>query len=113
VETRTGETLTWQQLHYLKNRDKNRLVMNSTSSVVTASDRLIAQLENDPSQSYTALYAQFDSGLLTIKTKKKNQNSAVELRSLLKIWVIKPTIPNPLLKLSVVICEIQEVVKYC
>lgn len=79
VETRTGETLTWQQLHYLKNKDKNRLVMNSKSSVVTASDRLIAQLENDPSQSYTALYAEFDSGLLTIKTKKKNQNSAVEI----------------------------------
>ena len=42
-------------------------------------DRLIPDLENDPMTSFVVLYGQYDTNLLTIKTKKKTMNNSVEI----------------------------------
>ena len=77
IKTRTGEELEWQQVQYLKTKDKNDLVMNAKGAQATAVDRLFANLRNDPEKSFVALFAESDkSGLLTIKTKKVNANGA-------------------------------------
>ena len=49
------------------------------SGAATPVDRLIAQLAEDPTVSYTGLFAEYKSGLVTIKTKKMNKNSATEI----------------------------------
>ncbi|KAL7551396.1 hypothetical protein ACHAWF_015520, partial [Thalassiosira exigua] len=80
---RSGLSLEWHQLQYLKKMNKNDLVMNGKHSLkstdVSAIDRLIADLESDPTISYTCLYGEFDSGLLTLKTKRKHMNNSVEI----------------------------------
>ena len=50
---RTGMIMEWHQLQYLKKKKKNDLVMEARESLgsgheITAVDRLIADLENDP-----------------------------------------------------------------
>ena len=47
VETRTGVSLEWHQLHYLKSKEKKRLVITGDISNPTAADRLIAYLSNN------------------------------------------------------------------
>lgn len=80
LKKRTGLQLDWQQLQYLKTKNKNALVMSKrgskSSGNITPVDRLIADLDNDPATSYICLFGEANSGLITIKTKKKN--SAVE-----------------------------------
>ena len=80
LKKRTGLTLDWQQLQYLKTKNKNALVMSKrgskSSGNITPVDRLIADLDHDPATSYICLFGEANSGLITIKTKKKN--SAVE-----------------------------------
>ena len=78
---RTGLGLEWHQLQYLKTKDKNELVMQSRQSMgghVTAADRLLAQLDNDPTTTYVCLFGEYNSGLLTVKLKKKNLDKPVE-----------------------------------
>ena len=77
---RTGMHLEQHQLRYLKQRKKNDLVMEANDSLdvteITAVDRLIADLKKDPQCSYVCLYGEYNSKLLTIKTKKKGMNNA-------------------------------------
>ena len=60
---RTGLHLEWHQLQYLKTKDKNELVMQSRDDSqdghVTAADRLLAQLDNDPTTTYVCLFGEF------------------------------------------------------
>ena len=78
LKKRTGIALDWQQLQYLKNKDKNALVMSKrgdkSSGNITTVDRLLADLDADPETSYICLFGELNSGLITIKTKKKNSN---------------------------------------
>ena len=82
---RTGLSLEWHQMHYLKQRKKNDLVMDANTSLglnkanVTAADRLIADLDDDPRTSYVCLFGEFESGLLKLKTKRKTLNNAIEV----------------------------------
>ena len=82
---RTGKLLDIHQIKYLKEKKKNDLVMNARESIgdtshgVTAVDRLIADLNADPETSYVVLYADFNSDLLTLKTKTKNLNNAAQI----------------------------------
>ena len=83
LHKRTGLSLEWHQLQYLKTKDKNELVMQSReaneSGHVTAADRLLAELDNDPRTSYMCLFGEYNSGLLKVKLKRKRlDNSAVE-----------------------------------
>ena len=69
IEKRTGFQLEWQQVQYLKVKDKNQLVMNVSSlnpAPATAVDRLIAYLSNDKTKSFIMLFAEKKSGLLTV-----------------------------------------------
>lgn len=56
LKKRTGLTLDWQQLQYLKTKNKNALVMSKrgskSSGNITPVDRLIADLDHDPATSY-------------------------------------------------------------
>lgn len=85
LSKRTGLNLEWHQMHYLKEKKKNDAVMDAHESLgtgkanITAVDRLLADLENDPKSSYVALFGEFDSGLLTIKTKRKTMNNSIEI----------------------------------
>ena len=82
IETRTGIQLEWHQVHYLKTKDRNKLVMNggtSNPSNATAVDRLIADLSNDKTKSFIMLFAEKKSGLLTVKEKRFGKNKALEI----------------------------------
>ena len=70
VETCTGENLEWHQLHYLKTKEKNRLVISGDITNPNAADRLIVYLTKNAIVSFICLFAEFNSGLLTIKTEK-------------------------------------------
>ena len=72
VETRTGVSLEWHQLHYLKSKEKNRLVISGDISNPTTADQLIAYLTKTKNAdiSFICLFAEFNLGLLAIKTKK-------------------------------------------
>ena len=82
---KNGIALEWHQIHYLKQRKKNDLVMDARESLgvdsanVTAVDQLLADLENDPNTSYVCLFGKFESGLWFIKTKCKTMNNSVEI----------------------------------
>ena len=78
-EKRTGHCLEWYQVHYLKSKNKNRLMMGGTDT--TAADRLVAWLSSDKSRSFILLFAEYDSDLITIKTKKRHLNNAVEINT--------------------------------
>ena len=79
VETRTGVSLEWHQLHYLKSKEKKRLVITGDISNPTAADRLIAYLSNNADISFMCLFAEFNSGLLTTKTKKMHSSNSGEI----------------------------------
>ncbi len=69
---RNNACIEWQAIHNLKEKKKNDLVFsaeNDISSQVTPVDRFLAYLRNDPTKSFIALFAEYESGLLTIKTK--------------------------------------------
>ena len=82
LHKRTGLSLEWHQLQYLKTKDKNELVMQSRGSSsdgrVTAADRLLAELDNDPRTSYICLFGEYSSGLLKVKLKRKRLDNSVE-----------------------------------
>ena len=76
---RTGIFLDYKQLQYLKKRNKNDLVMEAGGSLeggITAVDRLIASLQNDHTISFIVLYGDFNTTLLTIKTKSQHLNNS-------------------------------------
>ena len=85
LEKRTGIALEWYQLQYLKNKDKNDLVISqrdgddtpSNPALITGADRLTSDLMNDSTKSFVALFGDIKSGLLTLKTKYQNQNNSI------------------------------------
>lgn len=84
VKDRTGYRLNWQQVHHLMRKDKNDLFLstagtktsNRSSIHVTAADRLLADLRNDPDISFVCLFADISSGLITIKQRNKRANNS-------------------------------------
>ncbi|KAL7548079.1 hypothetical protein ACHAWF_011362 [Thalassiosira exigua] len=79
IEQRTGSgsLVTWHQLRYMKNKHKNLMLTgDATDNAPTPADRLVRQLSRDPSKSFVALFAEFHSGLVTIKTRSKRQNNS-------------------------------------
>jgi hypothetical protein len=81
LRERTGISLNWQQLQYLKTKDTNQLVMSKKGSTsptghTTAADRLLADLNNDPTVSFLCLFADVKSGLITIKQRHKRTNNS-------------------------------------
>ncbi|KAL7539501.1 hypothetical protein ACHAXR_009346 [Thalassiosira sp. AJA248-18] len=81
LQTRTGECLDWQQVHYLKRKEENQLVLTGGGSgtAPTNADRLLTYLSSDPTKSFVMLYGDYNSGMLTIKTKRMNMNNALEI----------------------------------
>ena len=78
LEERNDVNLSWQQVHYLKSKQRNRLVMNddvSNPKLATPVDRLLMYLRSDPTKSFIAIFGEYASGLLTIKTKTWKQTS--------------------------------------
>ncbi len=80
---RTGMTLESHQLRYLqqKNLKTDDLLMDVTGPPTTAMDKLLAELRSDPSCHFICLYGEYNSNLLTIKTRKRasmNQAETVE-----------------------------------
>lgn len=77
--------LEWHQLQYLKNRKKNDLVIQgmdpnddaASSHVVSAADRVLALLKSKPNVSFTALTAEMNSGLITLKKRKKGFDNSI------------------------------------
>ncbi|KAL7529078.1 hypothetical protein ACHAWF_002826, partial [Thalassiosira exigua] len=85
IEKRTGLSLSWQQVHYLKAKNRNALLLSDDSSTLhpdnaTAADRLLSWLSTDSTKSYVALMAEFNSNLITIKTRSIRPNHAAEIR---------------------------------
>ncbi|KAL7549107.1 hypothetical protein ACHAWF_012377 [Thalassiosira exigua] len=77
IEQRTGSLVGWDQLRYMKNNHKNLMLTdNATDNETTPADCLVRQLSRDPSESFVALFAEFHSGLVTIKTRSKRQNNS-------------------------------------
>ena len=59
----------------MKTKGKNELVISGNIAHPTAADRLIAYLSNTSTILFICLFAEFNSGLLTIKTRRKSANS--------------------------------------
>ena len=78
LKNRTGIDLNWHQLQHLKTKDKNNNTSDGKNSAhATATDRLLADLKADPEVSFVCLFGDVSSGLLTIKTKRKNVNNSL------------------------------------
>jgi len=79
MKQRTRYSLSWKQMNYLK--EKNHKKDNQdvgTGGFMIAADRLLRQLEHDPSSSFIALFAE-KTDLLTIKQKKRKKNLALKI----------------------------------
>eukprot|EP00984_Skeletonema_dohrnii_P022287 scaffold11426_cov78-Skeletonema_dohrnii-CCMP3373.AAC.2 len=85
--------LEWHQLHYLKTKKKNDLVIRgmdpddvSNTAEISAADRTLALLKSKPNVnvSYTALIAELESGLLTLKRRKKGINNSITIEEFTK-----------------------------
>ena len=80
MKKRTGIDLNWHQLQHLKTKDKNNNTSGGKNSAhATATDRLLADLKADPEVSFVCLFGDVSSGLLTIKTKRKNINNSLDV----------------------------------
>lgn len=78
---RTGMTLEAHQLRYLQkqNLKTDDLLMDAgTGPPVTAMDKLLAELRSDPACHFICLYGEFNSNLLTIKTRKRASTNNAE-----------------------------------
>ena len=77
-------------MHYLMRKAKNDLFLstagtrlsNRSSTHVTAADRLLADLRNDPTVSFICLFADITSGLITIKQKSKRSNNSSSIEEM-------------------------------
>eukprot|EP00985_Skeletonema_marinoi_P033567 scaffold41627_cov190-Skeletonema_marinoi.AAC.1 len=76
--------LEWHQLHYLKTKKKNDMVIrdldpgnSSSGAQISAADRALAILHNDSRVSYTALTAEAKSGLISIRRRKKGVDNSI------------------------------------
>ena len=81
--------LEWHQLHYLKTKKKNDLVIQDmdpslvpNNAEITAADRLLASLKNKPNVSYIALTAELNSGLITLKKRRKGVDNSITVEEL-------------------------------
>ena len=52
---------------------------NYNPGLITAADRLTADLTHNITKSFICLYGEIKSGLITIKTKHQNQNSSITI----------------------------------
>jgi len=78
--------LEWHQLQYLKTKKKNDMVIrdmdpNDTSNTaeISSADRALVLLKNDPKVSFTALTAELNSGLITLKRRRKGMNNSITI----------------------------------
>lgn len=90
IKERTGTTLeSWQIRHqFRKKQDSDLLITralgtDSDPSQMTAADRLLHDLESSPNESCYALFARFDTDLLTIVAKKKREQGQLLLDEVL------------------------------
>ena len=86
IEERTGTTLeAWQVKHQFKKKHDSDLIVNCAldsplnPSQMTAADKLLADLESNPNESYYALFARFETDLLKIVAKRKRERGQLPL----------------------------------
>ena len=79
VKTRTGETLSWQQVHHMKRKQEQR---QCGENKTTACDRLLHYLTTTDGISCTFLFADPETNLITVKEKKDKRNSALSVEQL-------------------------------
>lgn len=83
LNLRNNIGLEWHQLQYLKNRKKNDLVIqgmdpdDDVDVEISAADRVLALLKSKPHVSFTALTAEMNSGLITLKKRKKGFDNSI------------------------------------
>lgn len=77
---RTGMSLESHQLRYLqqKNLKKDDLLVDTNGPTLTAMDKLLAELKSDLSYHFICLYGEYNSSLLTIKTRKRASTNHAE-----------------------------------
>ena len=79
VKTRTGETLSWQQVHHMKRKQEH---MQCGENNTTAVDRLLHYLTTTDGISCAFLFADITTNLITVKEKKNKRNSALSVEQL-------------------------------
>ena len=79
IRTRTGETLSWQQVYHMKKRQENAQYGGNEN---TACDRLLHYLTTTDGISCTFLFADPKTHLLSEKVKKDKRNSALTVEQL-------------------------------
>ena len=79
IRTRTGQTLSWQQVHHMKKKQENEQFGENNN---TACDRLVHYLTTTDGISCTFLFADPRSNLLSVKEKKDKRNSALTVEQL-------------------------------
>ena len=88
---RSNVGLEWHQLKYLETRNKNDLVIkgmdpNDAKNVdqVSAADRVLALLNSKPNVSFVALTGELNSGLITLKKRKKGFDNSITIEEFTK-----------------------------